>query len=76
MINVDFLCFQTEEEGAGLRAVWPRKGQPISYDTFTITQRSENNICLANEDMVVVQEYVLEATQVSAASSGEEMFRL
>ncbi|XP_074533241.1 receptor-type tyrosine-protein phosphatase zeta isoform X2 [Halichoeres trimaculatus] len=53
----------TEEEGAGLGAVWPRKGQPISYDTFTISQRSENNICLANEDMVVVQEYILEATQ-------------
>uniref|UniRef100_UPI0037E701E9 receptor-type tyrosine-protein phosphatase zeta isoform X2 n=1 Tax=Semicossyphus pulcher TaxID=241346 RepID=UPI0037E701E9 len=53
----------TEEEEAGLCAVWPRKGQPISYDTFTVTQRSDNNICLANEDMLVVQEYVLEATQ-------------
>ncbi|CAJ1056028.1 receptor-type tyrosine-protein phosphatase zeta isoform X2 [Xyrichtys novacula] len=53
----------TEEEEAGVCTVWPRKGQPISYETFTVTQRSENNICLANEDMVVVYEYVLEATQ-------------
>uniref|UniRef100_A0A3Q3EE59 protein-tyrosine-phosphatase n=1 Tax=Labrus bergylta TaxID=56723 RepID=A0A3Q3EE59_9LABR len=37
--------------------------QPISYEMFTVTHRSETNICLANEDNVAVQEYVLEATQ-------------
>ncbi|CAK6980222.1 receptor-type tyrosine-protein phosphatase zeta isoform X3 [Scomber scombrus] len=52
-----------EEEEAELGVFWPRKGQPISYEMFTVTQRSENHICLANEDMLVVQEYVLEATQ-------------
>lgn len=46
---------------------WPRKGQPISYEMFTVTQRSEDHVCLANEDMLVVQEYVLEATQVKPA---------
>ncbi|XP_030281671.1 receptor-type tyrosine-protein phosphatase zeta isoform X4 [Sparus aurata] len=53
---------ETEEEAEPCDA-WPRKGQPISCETFTVTQRSENLICLANEDMLVVQEYVLEATQ-------------
>ncbi|XP_041795826.1 receptor-type tyrosine-protein phosphatase zeta [Chelmon rostratus] len=43
--------------------IWPRKGQPISYDMFTVSQRSENHVCLTNEDMLVVQDYVLEATQ-------------
>uniref|UniRef100_A0A7N9AYP7 protein-tyrosine-phosphatase n=1 Tax=Mastacembelus armatus TaxID=205130 RepID=A0A7N9AYP7_9TELE len=49
--------------GAELCDFWPHKGQPISYEMFTVTQRSENHVCLANEDMLVVQEYVLEATQ-------------
>ncbi|XP_053283347.1 receptor-type tyrosine-protein phosphatase zeta isoform X3 [Pleuronectes platessa] len=52
----------TEEE-AELCVFWPRKGQPIRFEMFTITLRSEDHICLANEDMLVVHEYVLEATQ-------------
>ncbi|XP_056243034.1 receptor-type tyrosine-protein phosphatase zeta isoform X3 [Seriola aureovittata] len=52
-----------DEEGAASSVFWPRKGQPISYEMFTVTQRSEGHVCLANEDMLVVQEYVLEATQ-------------
>ncbi|XP_034443425.1 receptor-type tyrosine-protein phosphatase zeta isoform X4 [Hippoglossus hippoglossus] len=52
----------TEEE-AELCVFWPRKGHPIRYEMFTITLRSEDHVCLANEDMLVVQEYVLEATQ-------------
>ncbi|XP_055011800.1 receptor-type tyrosine-protein phosphatase zeta [Boleophthalmus pectinirostris] len=51
------------EEEAESCVFWPRKGEPISYETFTVTQKSENHICLANEDMVVLQEYALEATQ-------------
>ncbi|XP_068458650.1 receptor-type tyrosine-protein phosphatase zeta-like isoform X2 [Clinocottus analis] len=54
---------EEQQEEAELCVVWPRKGQPISYETFTVTQRSENHVCLTNEDMVVVQDYVLEATQ-------------
>ncbi|XP_029378518.1 receptor-type tyrosine-protein phosphatase zeta isoform X2 [Echeneis naucrates] len=52
-----------EEEEAGSCGFWPCKGQPISYEAFTVTQRSEGHVCLANEDMLVVQEYLLEAAQ-------------
>uniref|UniRef100_A0A665TNU8 protein-tyrosine-phosphatase n=1 Tax=Echeneis naucrates TaxID=173247 RepID=A0A665TNU8_ECHNA len=48
---------------AGSCGFWPCKGQPISYEAFTVTQRSEGHVCLANEDMLVVQEYLLEAAQ-------------
>ncbi|KAG7219637.1 hypothetical protein INR49_007194 [Caranx melampygus] len=54
---------EEEEEGAESCVFWPRKAQPISYEMFTVTQRSESHVCLANEDMLVVQEYELEATQ-------------
>ncbi|XP_035497875.2 receptor-type tyrosine-protein phosphatase zeta isoform X2 [Scophthalmus maximus] len=51
------------EEEAELCDFWPNKGKPIRYEMFTIMQRSEDHVCLANEDMLVVQEYILEATQ-------------
>lgn len=55
------------EEEAELCDFWPNKGKPIRYEMFTVMQRSEDHVCLANEDMLVVQEYILEATQVSTA---------
>ncbi|XP_067348881.1 receptor-type tyrosine-protein phosphatase zeta-like isoform X2 [Channa argus] len=51
---------EDEEE---LSVFWPRKEQPVRYETFTVTRRSENHVCLSNEDMLAIQEYVLEATQ-------------
>lgn len=51
-------------EEAELDDTWPRKGQPISYEMFSVTLKSQVHVCLANEDMLVVQDYVLQSTQV------------
>uniref|UniRef100_A0A3P8UKQ3 protein-tyrosine-phosphatase n=1 Tax=Cynoglossus semilaevis TaxID=244447 RepID=A0A3P8UKQ3_CYNSE len=42
---------------------WPTKGKPLTYEMFSVTQRREDLICLTNEDVLVVEEYVLEAKQ-------------
>uniref|UniRef100_A0A667Y6Z6 protein-tyrosine-phosphatase n=1 Tax=Myripristis murdjan TaxID=586833 RepID=A0A667Y6Z6_9TELE len=42
---------------------WPRRGESLSCEAFTVTQRCETHLCLANEEMLVVQDYVLQATQ-------------
>lgn len=53
------------EEEAEPFVFWPYKGQLISYEMFTVTQKSETHVCLSNEDLLVVQDYILKATKVS-----------
>uniref|UniRef100_A0AAZ1XU20 protein-tyrosine-phosphatase n=1 Tax=Oreochromis aureus TaxID=47969 RepID=A0AAZ1XU20_OREAU len=42
---------------------WPYKGQLISYEMFTVTQKSETHVCLSNEDLLIVQDYILKDTK-------------
>ncbi|KAM4573489.1 receptor-type tyrosine-protein phosphatase zeta isoform 1-T1 [Odontesthes bonariensis] len=57
-----FLCSKTNEEMEPC-VFWPHQGQPITYGTFTVTERSKTHVCLSSEDRLVVQDYTLEATQ-------------
>uniref|UniRef100_A0A8C2CVX6 protein-tyrosine-phosphatase n=1 Tax=Cyprinus carpio TaxID=7962 RepID=A0A8C2CVX6_CYPCA len=42
---------------------WPVRDQPVSYEMFSVSLRGEGHVCLSNEDMLIVQDYILEATQ-------------
>ncbi|XP_072527595.1 receptor-type tyrosine-protein phosphatase gamma isoform X4 [Salminus brasiliensis] len=42
---------------------WPKRDQPISCKMFTVSLRGEERVCMSNEEMLIVQDYILEATK-------------
>ncbi|XP_060770745.1 receptor-type tyrosine-protein phosphatase zeta isoform X4 [Neoarius graeffei] len=42
---------------------WPRRDQPISCKMFTVSLRGEERVCLSHEEILIVQDYILEASQ-------------
>ncbi|XP_069759489.1 receptor-type tyrosine-protein phosphatase zeta isoform X1 [Narcine bancroftii] len=50
-------------DNQGLTTYWPRKDGPMNYEAFTVSLISESHLCLSNEEQLIIQDFILEATQ-------------
>ncbi|XP_078273036.1 receptor-type tyrosine-protein phosphatase zeta isoform X5 [Rhinoraja longicauda] len=50
-------------DNQGLTTYWPKKDGPMNYEAFTVSLIGESNLCLSNEEQLIIHDFILEATQ-------------
>ncbi|XP_032893507.1 receptor-type tyrosine-protein phosphatase zeta isoform X3 [Amblyraja radiata] len=50
-------------DNQGLTTYWPKKDVPMNYEAFTVSLIGESNLCLSNEEQLIIHDFILEATQ-------------
>lgn len=61
--NAQMIVMLPANDGLDEFVYWPSEGESINCEAFTVSQMSEERICLSTQEHISVHHFILEATQ-------------